>query len=49
MLCNGVALDEIGNEYKVDGSHKLICNLATPMDLPTSLLDFVIKLHNCKL
>jgi hypothetical protein len=27
MPCEGIALDEIGNEYQIDGSYKLVCNL----------------------
>jgi hypothetical protein len=37
MPCDGIALDEIGNEYQVDGSYKLSCNPPVTFNYVTSI------------
>jgi hypothetical protein len=35
--CEGIALDEIGNKYQVDGSYKLSCNPPVTFNYVTSI------------
>jgi hypothetical protein len=35
--CDGVAVDEVGNEYQVDGAYKLNCNSPTTFNYVTSI------------
>jgi hypothetical protein len=37
MPCDGIALDEIGNEYQVDGAYKLSCSPLVSFDYVTSI------------
>jgi hypothetical protein len=37
MPCDGIALDEIGNEYQVDGAYKLSCSPPVSFDYVTSI------------
>jgi hypothetical protein len=37
MPCDGIAVDEIGNEYQVDGANKLNCNPPTTFNYVTSI------------
>jgi hypothetical protein len=37
MPCDGIALDEVGNEYQVDRAYKLSCSLPVSFDYVTSI------------
>jgi hypothetical protein len=37
MPCDGIAVDEIGNEYQVDGAFKLNCNSPSTFNYVTSI------------
>jgi hypothetical protein len=37
MPCDGIAVDEVGNEHQVDGAYKLNCNPPTIFNYVTSI------------
>jgi hypothetical protein len=37
MPCDGISLDEIGNEYQIDGAYKLSCSPPITFDYVTSI------------
>jgi hypothetical protein len=46
MPCEGIALDEVGNEYQIDGSYKLVCNPPTTFKYVTSVVTWYTD-HCC--
>jgi hypothetical protein len=46
MPCEGIALDEVGNEYQIDGSYKLVCNPPVAFNYVTSVVTWYTD-HCC--
>jgi hypothetical protein len=46
MPCDGIALDEIGNEYQIDGANKLNCNSPVDFNYVTSVVTWKTD-HRC--